>query len=102
MLALLLFALLIGIVAVAGLARLVPATGHSVLITRSGSMVPAIPVGAAVLLDPGSSRVQPGDVVTMRLDNGAVFSHRVTRLVSLSGVSHVETKATRTGTSIRR
>lgn len=87
-----LFALVVGIAAVAGLARLVPATGHPVLIIRSGSMVPVIPVGAAVVLDRGGSQVQPGDVVAMRLDNGAVFTHRVTRLASLSGVSYIETK----------
>lgn len=91
-LALVLFALVVGIAAVAGLARLVPATGHQVFVIRSGSMAPAIPVGAAVVLDGVGSHVQPGDVVTMRLDNGAVFTHRVTRPVSLGGAAYIETK----------
>lgn len=36
--------------------------------------------------------IHVGDVVTMRLDNGAVFTHRVTRLVSVAGVPSIETK----------
>jgi len=88
----LLIVLMVGSLALVGLARLVPATNHPVFIIDSGSMVPTIPVGAAVVLDPGSAGVRTGDVVTMRLDSGAIFTHRVTRLVSLDGVSHMETK----------
>jgi signal peptidase len=88
----LLIALMMGSLALVGLARLVPATGHPVFIIDSGSMVPTIPVGAAVVLDPGSAGVRTGDVVTMRLDSGAIFTHRITRLVSLDGVTHMETK----------
>jgi len=92
MLGLVLLALLIAVVAAAGFARLVPAMGHPVLIIRSGSMAPTIPIGAVVVLSPGPGGVQPGDVVAMRLDNGAVFTHRVTRLASLLGVPYIETK----------
>lgn len=92
MLRLVLLALLIAVVAAAGFARLVPATGHPVLIIRSGSMAPTIPIGAAVVLSPEPADVQPGEVVAMRLDNGAVFTHRVTRLASLGGVPYIETK----------
>jgi signal peptidase len=92
LLGLLLLALLVAVVGIAGFARLAPATGHPVLIIRSGSMVPTIPIGAAVVLSPGAGDLQPGDVVAMRLDNGAVFTHRITRLASLGGVSYIETK----------
>jgi signal peptidase len=89
-------ALLIALLAVAvtlvGLTRVAPALGHPVLIIRTGSMSPTIPVGAAVILDSGSAGVRPGDVVAMQLDNGAVFTHRVTRLVSLDGGAYIETK----------
>ena len=89
----LLIALLAGTLALVGLARLAPAMGHRVLIISSGSMTPAIPVGAVVVLDPVTATgVRTGDVVTLRLDNGAVFTHRVMRLVSLGGVPYVETK----------
>lgn len=89
----LLVALILGTLGLAGLAHVAPALAHPAFIIQSGSMSPTIPVGAAVLLDsvaPGT--VQAGDVVTMRLDNGAVFSHRVTRVVSLLGVPYIETK----------
>jgi signal peptidase len=89
----LLAALILGTVALVGLAHLVPASGHPVLIIRSGSMTPSIPVGAAVVLDPAPLRdVRAGDIVAMRLDSGAIFTHRVTRLVSLQRVAYVETK----------
>lgn len=95
---LLLAVLLISTVAVAGLARIVPATGHPVLIIRTGSMTPAIPVGAAVVLDPEPSSLQPGEVVAIRLDDGTIFTHRITRLVSLGGVSYIETQGDRNAT----
>jgi len=88
----LLVGLVAGALALVGLARVAPATGHPVFIIRSGSMAPALPVGAAVVLDPGSAGVRTGDVVTLRLDNGAIFTHRVTRLVAVRGVPYVETK----------
>jgi signal peptidase len=88
----LMIALLTAILALVGLARLAPAMGYPVLVIRSGSMSPAIPMDAAVLLDSGSTDVRTGDVVALQLDNGAVVTHRVTRLVSLGGVPYVETK----------
>jgi signal peptidase len=89
----LLAALVLGTLALVGLAHVVPASGHPVLVIGSGSMTPAIPVGAAVVLDPApTSGVEVGDVVTMRLDSGAIFTHRVTRIVSLQGAPYVATK----------
>ncbi|MGC8634990.1 MAG: signal peptidase I [Candidatus Limnocylindrales bacterium] len=88
----LLVALLAGTLVLVGLARLAPAMGHPVFIIRSGSMVPAIPVGAAVVLDRGAAGVRIGDVVSLRLDDGAIFTHRVTRLVQLDKVPYVATK----------
>jgi signal peptidase I len=89
----LLAALLLGTLGLAGLAHLVPASGHPVLLIRSGSMTPTIPVGAAVVLDSvRSGEVHVGDVVTMRLANGAIFTHRVTRLASVGGVPYIETR----------
>jgi signal peptidase len=88
----LLVAFIVGALALLGLARVAPAIGHPVFVIRSGSMAPAIPVGAAVVLDPGPAGVRAGDVVTLRLDNGAIFTHRVTLLVTVGGVPYVETK----------
>ena len=89
---LLLIVLMVGSLSLVGLARVAPALGHPVFIIDSGSMTPAIPVGAAVLLDPGSTGVRTGDVVTMRSGNGAIFTHRLTRLSTLGGVPYMETK----------
>jgi len=89
----LLLMLVAGSLALVGLGRLAPALGHPVFIIRSGSMTPTIPVGGAVVLDQQPTEdIRVGDVVTLRLDDGAIFTHRVTRLVSLRGVAHVETK----------
>ncbi len=89
----LLLTLVAGALALVGLGRLAPALGHQVFIIRSGSMTPTIPVGGAVVLDQQPTEdIRVGDVVTLRLDNGAIFTHRVTRLASLQGVPYVETK----------
>ncbi len=88
----LLLALMLGILSLAALAHLLPATGHPVFAIGSGSMTPTIPVGSVVVLTPGSNGVRVGDVVTMRLDDGAVFSHRVVRLAALNGAPYIGTK----------
>jgi signal peptidase len=58
-----------------------PKVGFEVFAIRGGSMTPTIPVGAAVVamhLDPGS--IEVGDVITIRADNGVVFTHRVVEI----------------------
>jgi signal peptidase I len=55
-----------------------PKLGFEVFAIRGGSMTPAIPLGAAVFAirtDPDS--IQVGDTVTIRADNGVVYTHRV-------------------------
>jgi signal peptidase len=70
-----------------------PALGHPVFVVQSGSMSPAIPVGATVVDSPVDvSALSPGDVVTMRLANGVIFTHRVTRLVRTDAGAYVETE----------
>ena len=78
---------LLGIVWVASLAIVVllalvanlgPRFGFEVFAIRGGSMTPTIPVGGAVVAvaaEPGS--IQAGDIVTIRADNGVVYTHRV-------------------------
>jgi signal peptidase I len=89
----LLLTLVAGALALVGLGRLAPALGHPVFIIRSGSMTPTIPVGGAVVLDQQPTEdIRVGDVVALRLDGGAIFTHRITRLASLQGVPYVETK----------
>ena len=63
------------------------------LIVRSGSMSPAIPVGALVIVeaaDPASLRT--GMVVTVSEDNGVLVTHRIHRLIELKGHRYLELK----------
>ena len=58
-----------------------PNLGFEVFAIRGGSMTPTIPVGAAVVASrtaPESLRV--GDVITIRADNGVVFTHRIVEI----------------------
>jgi signal peptidase I len=69
---------LAAVVLLALAANLGPRVGLQVFAIRSGSMTPTIPVGAAVIAfhaEPGSIRA--GEIVTIRADNGVVFTHRV-------------------------
>ena len=63
------------------------------LIVRSGSMSPAIPIGALVTVeavDPTSLRT--GMVVTVTEDNGVLVTHRIHRLIELDGRRYLELK----------
>jgi signal peptidase len=78
---------LLGVVWLASLAVVVlmalatnlgPRFGLEVFAIRGGSMTPTIPLGAAVIAvrtPPDAIRV--GDIVTIRADNGVVYTHRV-------------------------
>ena len=76
------------------IARVAPLTGRSTLVVAGGSMVPALQLGTAVVVepvDPGSLRV--GDIVSLRSGpQQAIFTHRITRLVDRDGAIWVETK----------
>jgi signal peptidase len=84
--ALMVFVLLIG--------RLVPLTGRQTLVIASGSMSPTIPVGAAVILGPTDpATLINADVVAFRAgSNGAVLTHRVTRVIKRHDQLWLETK----------
>jgi signal peptidase I len=76
-----LFAVLIAFSLFTHLASL---TGRQLFIIGGGSMEPSIPLGSMVIVssvDP--STIDAGDAVTIRADNGAVVTHRVSRVVDL-------------------
>jgi signal peptidase I len=55
-----------------------PRFGLEVFAIRGGSMTPAIPLGAAVVaVRTAPDAVRDGDIVTIRADNGVVYTHRV-------------------------
>jgi signal peptidase len=81
-------------VAVAGVglaARLAPMAGAEVFTIRSGSMEPAIGTGALVVVTEGADP-GVGDVVAYRLPNGAVVTHRVSRVVDGEAGRFLETR----------
>src|SRR5438876_292132 len=66
------------------LGRVVPMTGRLTLIIAGGSMQPALPIGAAVVVDPvPSTALAVGDVISLRTGTElkSVFTHRITRIV---------------------
>jgi signal peptidase I len=76
------------------LSRVVPMTGRQTLVIAGGSMEPAIPLGAAIVVEPvGTSQLAIGDVVSMRVGpERTVFTHRITRLISRADGLWIETK----------
>jgi signal peptidase len=55
-----------------------PKVGFEVFAIRGGSMAPAIPLGGAVVaVRTAPDAIQVGDTVTVRADNGVIYTHRV-------------------------
>lgn len=78
-----LWAMVAVVVAVGGAARLAPLTGHELLAIRSGSMAPALPVGAmAAVVTSGAVDPQPGDAVAFRLPSGHLVVHRLVEITA--------------------
>ncbi len=88
--------LVVVVVGLGGIAlgRGLPLTGHPVFVVAGPSMVPAIDVGAAVILERVSpDALQVGDVVSLRSGPArAVFTHRIVRIAERDGAVWLETK----------
>jgi signal peptidase I len=82
------------LVLVAGLIGLAAITHlATTFVIQGGSMEPAIPFGSLIVGESVSpDSVHVGDVVTIRADNGAVITHRVTRLADLGTERYYEIK----------
>lgn len=66
------------VVVLAVITHIGPRLGLEVFAIRGGSMQPAIPLGAAVIAArTPPEAIQVDDVVTIRADNGIVYTHRV-------------------------
>ena len=76
------------------LARVVPLTGRSTFVVAGGSMVPAIGIGSAVIVEPVvASSLVAGDVVSLRSGpDRAIFTHRIIRVADREGAVWVETQ----------
>ncbi len=86
--------LVVGVLICLALSRLLPLAGNQTLIVGGPSMEPAIPLGSIVILDKvAGSDIRPGDVVTVRAaPTATLYTHRVTRLLTLDGDPYIETK----------
>jgi signal peptidase I len=73
--------------------HIAPLTGRQLFIVGGGSMGTSIPIGSLVIVTPTDPMtVEVGDVLTIRADNGVVFTHRVSRIVDLQEGRFFETK----------
>ena len=63
-----------------------PVTGHRVVVLRSDSMAPTMPIGSLAIVESVEPwAVRPGDVVTVVLDLGSLLTHRVLHETTLDG-----------------
>ncbi len=75
------------------LGRLAPLAGRQSLIIGGPSMEPAIPLGAAVVVEPVvAPALRPGDVISVRLPGGTTVTHRLSRVVARDDGLWFETK----------
>jgi signal peptidase I len=76
------------------LGRVLPAVGHPVYVVAGPSMVPALPVGAAVALDAvDPATLEVGDIVSLQTGpDRSIFTHRITRIVDREDGRWIETK----------
>lgn len=66
--------------------RLAPVVGREVFVIRGASMVPAIPLGSAIVATRTSpGEIVAGDIVTFRGTNGVVVTHRVIEVIVHEG-----------------
>lgn len=66
------------VVLLALVTHLGPQLGLEVFAVRGGSMQPAIPLGAAVITARAApDAIRVNDIVTIRADNGVVYTHRI-------------------------
>jgi signal peptidase len=71
----------------------VPLTGRQLFVVGGGSMEPSIALGSLVITSPiDPMTIAPGDVVTIRADNGVVVTHRVRRVIDVAEGRYFELK----------
>jgi signal peptidase I len=90
----LLLALIVVVLGGVVLAKLVPLTGRQTIAIGGGSMEPAVPLGAAVIIEPveaGALRV--GDIVSLKAGpQNALYTHRIVAVVDRPDGRWVQTK----------
>jgi signal peptidase I len=83
----------LAVILVVFLTRVVPLTGGETLVIQGGSMVPRLSTGSAVVIERVEvASLRSGDVVSIRIPNGTVYTHRITRVIDRAGETWLETK----------
>jgi signal peptidase len=78
-------------------ARLGPAIGYEVYSIRSGSMTPAMPIGALALVSRQAELAGPGQALAYRLPSGVVVTHREVEVIDRDGAAYLRTKGDANG-----
>jgi signal peptidase I len=89
-----LVALIVTVLAGVAMGKLVPLTGRQTIVIGGGSMTPAIPLGAAVVIAPvDAASLARGDVVSLRIaEQNATFTHRIIDVVDRPDGRWIRTK----------
>jgi len=76
------------------LGKVVPLTGRQTIIVGGGSMEPAVPIGAAIVVAPvAAADLHVGDVVSLRAGKDrALFTHRIVEILQRADGTWVRTK----------
>jgi len=83
----------LAVILIAFLTRVVPLTGGETLVIQGGSMAPSLSTGSAVVIERVAvASLRAGDVVSVRIPNGTVYTHRITRVIDRAGETWLETK----------
>jgi signal peptidase I len=90
----LLIALIVVVLAGVVLGKLVPLTGRETIVIGGRSMEPAVPLGAAVVIEPvDPTALIAGDIVSLRAGpQNALYTHRIVAIVDRSDGRWVRTK----------
>jgi signal peptidase len=93
-------ALLLCLLGIVGVMQLGERTGHPVFVIRGHSMEPGVPFGALVVDDAvAPEAIVPGDVITIRAENGVVFTHRVVSVIPTADGLTFQTRGDANGTA---
>jgi signal peptidase len=89
-----LVALIVTVLAGVAMGKLVPLTGRQTIVIGGGSMTPAIPLGAAIVIAPvDAASLSRGDVVSLRIaEQNATFTHRIVDVVDRPDGRWIRTK----------
>jgi signal peptidase I len=91
--------LIIVVICAVALSKLVPMTGRETIVIGGRSMEPAVPLGAAVVIEPvDPTTLAAGDIVSLRAGpQHALFTHRIVAVVDRPDGRWLRTKGDANG-----